>query len=483
MRKMKVFFIAILLLILCGCSKQEPIDASEVGGEKTLHIMLMGGNTSQALRRISDAASEISMEKLGCRVELHTISLSEYSSQLNKLQLDGELPDIFVSESKSMLAQLIDEKQVLCLNNYLLEYTKLTEEITSRTEWENVSLNGDVYAIPFNTNNEAYRFAFAMRADICAELGIRAEAITNLDQLHDILQKVKASYPDIIAVVPNFAKLSPSPAWDTVSNRSGDCNVGVIPYRDKAADKLELITDVPEFWDWCRYMYSWNQEGLLMKDICFNQEPHQTLIQSGVAFGYFTRYTEGTAINQSINLEQPPVYAMLSGERVDYSENGLSFCIAAETEMPETSMEFLQLLYTDTELLSLCVYGQEGIDYTRLDDGSIRALNNSDAPYVITRWCWPNTSSLDDVNKEGIASTENIQVSPAAGVWFDNSNFESEANACNKIMGQYYQALISGMLDPDIAIPKMRAELIEAGAMQVIEEQQLQLDKYMSENQ
>lgn len=469
---------AAMMLAGCTASAPAPDSTEQASALPVLEVMVMGGGNPSSVSRISRAISERTAEELHCTVSLKMVNLSEYDAELNRLQMNGELPDLFVCPSKKTLCQLAEEGQVLCLDDLLEEVPELCAQITDPWEWRNVEVGEQYYAVPFN-NNRPFRLAFAMRADLCAELGIDASAITDLDTLETVLLQVHQAYPELDCVVPNYAVLSSSFDWDTLSNEVGGCSVGVLPYREPMSTTLELITDVPEFQAWCERMYRWNQEGLIMPETCFNQEPRQTLLNSGQAFGSFLRYFDATVYNLQINQGTELTYAILSDSRTDTTDNGSSFCVRTDAENPALCLEFLQMLYTDPELLSLCAFGQEGIDYTVTADGSLRAIPSDQELYAITLWCWPNNRSL--LPGGGDTGTEPTLVSPAAGFFFDTSACQGEAAACDAVMDIYYPALMSGTLDPAQAIPQMRQALLDAGAEKVLAEQQRQLDAWIAQ--
>lgn len=45
--------------------------------------------------------------------------------------------------------------------------------------------------------------------------------------------------------------------------------------------------------------------------------------------------------------------------------------ISSTTDVPEAAMKFLNLTYTDADVINLLIYGIEGRDYVKNDDGTV----------------------------------------------------------------------------------------------------------------
>ncbi len=179
----------------------------------------------------------------------------------------------------------------------------------------------------------------------------------------------------------------------------------------------------------------------------------------------------------------PVEYVVLSPKKLDYANYNLSFSLSSDTKLAELSIKFLELLYNDKELLTLCIYGEEGVDYEITAGGDIERPANSELSkneqYISTSWVWPNRSSVILGNKIEFPESDVI-ISPGIGFVFDSSTIQSKYSLCQAIQQKYYYPLMAGELNPDIAIPKFIAELKEAGAYDLINEKQKQFDSWLA---
>ena len=72
--------------------------------------------------------------------------------------------------------------------------------------------------------------------------------------------------------------------------------------------------------------------------------------------------------------------------------------------------------------------------------------------------------------------------SKSKGFVYDQSRKEDIIATINAIYLNYSTDLVTGTSDPDVAIPKMKAEMEAAGLDELLEDIQSELDKYLAEN-
>ena len=70
--------------------------------------------------------------------------------------------------------------------------------------------------------------------------------------------------------------------------------------------------------------------------------------------------------------------------------NALTWCIASTSKVPEAALKFLDLTFTDDEVINLLIYGLEGRDYVKNEDGTVSYPEGQDAatvPYTAQLSC------------------------------------------------------------------------------------------------
>jgi putative aldouronate transport system substrate-binding protein len=170
--------------------------------------------------------------------------------------------------------------------------------------------------------------------------------------------------------------------------------------------------------------------------------------------------------------------------------NVISWMLASTTDVPEAAMKFLNLTYTDKDVINLLIYGIEGRDYVKNDDGTVSYPKGQDAttvPYTAQLSCgtlgnyfkmYPmdctNPASLD----WELEQNKNAKASPAMGFTFDASKLKTQYTAVGNVIDQYLPGVLCGSVDPDTGIEKFVNALNDAGYQDILKEKQTQLDAW-----
>lgn len=170
--------------------------------------------------------------------------------------------------------------------------------------------------------------------------------------------------------------------------------------------------------------------------------------------------------------------------------NGLSWMIASTTDVPEAAMKFLDLTYTDKDVINLLIYGIEGRDYVMNDDGTVSYPEGEDAstvPYTAQLSCGTLGNfflmhPMEGTNPDSLEwekeQNETAKTSPAMGFTFDSDSVKTQYTAVKNVISQYLPGLICGSLDPDTEVDKFVQALNDAGYQEILKAKQEQLDTW-----
>ena len=142
-------------------------------------------------------------------------------------------------------------------------------------------------------------------------------------------------------------------------------------------------------------------------------------------------------------------------------------------------MRFLNLLYTDAELINLFDWGIEGTHYVKTEDGHItypEGVDSENSGYSLgLGWIFGNQylsyvwegDDLDlyDQLKEFV---------------YDSNNVKTEVAAVSNVLNEYRAGLEFGVMDPETTLPEFLGALDAAGINTIIEEKQRQLDEWVA---
>lgn len=471
-----VLTIIFILIYLGGClsSDQEEKTQDENSDAVVLQVYILNTASDSSLERMSEAISKITMEKIGCEVQLHSIDMDNYWSELQSEYINGNEMDVFAIYGQSNLNELVDRKWLFPLNEMIdqEDYSNYIKD----TSWNIVTFEQSIYALPSNqSDDEALGIVF--QKDICENLQINLEEIKDLDDVYEVLCKVRDNYPDIIPLGNHYGKTIPTLGQDSL----GD-NLGVLlnPMSDPL--KVENLYESDIYYEYCKRMYKWYEEGLIIKNGYNNNKSCNELLKYNEIFAAFRilHMDENNDLARVTDKNLVGIY--LENSVISTTANNLYWGIGGKCRKPEMAAKFLNLLYTDEELIQLCVWGEEKTDYY-VEEGKYYIYPRSrEYLWNSTAWVWPNgKNAVNNITGRSMEFYNTIKVSkesPANGFVFKPKNVSAEVVSCRTVVDKYNNALLSGYLNPDEGIPLFLDELKEAGIDKVIEEKQKQLDEW-----
>lgn len=467
---------AILTGIMVGSSLIPATTVLAGDDVETLRVWVFGEGSTAECEAVSKALSEITREKIGVNVEIvETID----TEKLNLAMTSGEKLDLVCAHNLDQIG-LVNSGMILPLDELYTTYAADAASMIAEDDLKSLYYNGEMYFLP-NNADKARASGVVMRKDILDEIGVDADSITDMDSLHDVLVKVKEAHPELSPLVPSWIGGGMQKTFhiDDIYN-------GLVVLENGFDSSDTTITsqyETQEWKDFCKHMYEWNQEGLLLPDASTSTDnaPMKT-----VGFADFENLTPTKISDCENTWGHEFVYAQFVEPLKDTERNKGRWCIPAGCEDPEKAMELWNLMYTDKDVATLCAYGIEGVNYEWVEEGSVfRALDGD--TYTSYDWAWPNQNILpvfegtDPAVRQELEDFNNNST-PATSLGFilDTSSIMNEITACNNVKQKYETPLQWGALDPDEAIPEFIAELEAAGIRTIHEEAQRQLDEYLA---
>jgi ABC-type sugar transport system, periplasmic component len=453
----------------------------------TLKIMLFGASNSEACEEVSAALSKITEEKLNCDVELTEVGFGTYAEQLNMMLFSGDEFDLF--SPLGLATDMVANDQIQPIGDLLNTYGKGILEIVPKSDWACSTYNGKVYGVTVNAE-KASQLGFGMRKDICDKLGIDYKNMSTLDDIHNVLLKVKKAYPDIYPVVSDTGLMFAGINWIGQDSAGDTYNLAVPEDPYAAEPKIVNFFKTDLFKDRVKMLYQWAKEGLIMPDASTNTETAIDLVRAGKGFGYFQHMKPGWEQEQGDQIGKEMV-SIRYGEPMSSSDQ-MTWYVPTSSVDPERAVALLNLMYTDSEVSNLVINGIEGKHYVMKDKekgvaGYPDGVNGSNVTYSRMAWAWPNEQNSyiwegQDLNIWDQLKTFNTtaKMKTSYGFTFNAADVMNEITACTNVYQKYVPALYAGSLDPDKTIPKLIKEMEEAGIDKIVTEKQKQIDTWLA---
>lgn len=443
---------------------------------------------------VEEAINVITREKIGAEISLMPIAISEYSSKISLALQGGEKIDIFQSLgdfNNCVTADMAADVTALADSHGAAAKALIGDAWLAATTQE-----GIVYGLP-TYKPVALTPMVIYRQDIANELEIDMSQVASIEDVTAVLEQVKAAYPDMTPVAPvqtgeiglalNYGDMDVlTDSWYTP--------VGVLLDGEMTVTDL-YSTDL--FKARCELVRGWYNDGLVMKDAATTTSMAAELMSSGNYFCYIAAYSYPEA-DTAASLEAQsggfPLGAKMIGDAyLSTSDiNGLTWMVASTSEVPEAAMKFLNMTFTDREIINLIIYGIEGRDYVLGDDGTVSYPEGQDAttvPYTAQLSCgtlgnffemYPMAGTDPASLEWELEQNKNADTSPAMGFTFDAGNLKTQYTAVNNVISQYLPGLTCGSLDPATEIAKFVEALNDAGYQEILTAKQEQLDAWMA---
>lgn len=462
-------------------------DGGNSGSGEYVQLLLWGNGSAdtEVCNEVAEAVNQITREKIGCEI---TLVRGQDAEQINLALTTGEPIDLLCYNNISgQFNTVVNNNWAYPLDDLLETCGQGAKAFINPDDLEACKYNGVLYALP-NQKDTSRSAGFAMRKDICDELGITVPEYGTYDEMHDILVKVHEAHPEMYALVSTWAgggmqtTLPADPLGDSL---------GILESCFDSSSTVVNEAETKSFQDFCKMMYQWNQEGLIMPDITTGTE---NALLSGPGFAMFENWKPGKEL-EVYNGNGKEVYFMKIHEPIKHTAipNGNSWIIPYSSQHPEEAMKMWDLMFTDPDVSNLLINGIEGKQWAWANDEHTlitdpEGVDPSTNGYSAMDWAWPNQqitpvragSQDPDLWKKLNEFNNSGKASPAMGFIWDSTNVMNQVTACQNVNAEYRNALIWGQIDPEENLPAYIDALKAAGIDEIIAEKQSQLDAFLA---
>lgn len=499
--------LAVLLSVslLAGCGQtggNEAATGSEndkVSSKEEVYTVTMtyptGGTEPQDLKKIEQNLSEITLEKINCKVELLPVSSADQSTKYNMWFANDTKVDVIVTVFADYVS-MINAGAFNELDELLPEYGKdLLEKDKEKNFLNAGTYKGKQYGLPVIPSAPGNGGAIYMRKDVYDKLDlteVNTEDYLDYEELDNIFKQVHEKCPeyDTLGISgtiseSNYFYLK---NYDNLGISGGSCGVLLDACN---SPKIENLFASDAYYEYAGWMRKWYQDGYISKDAATSTENGQSMFYAGRNALTIAMSTTGVRENMEeqggfevVQLDLCPNYMTTN------VYTGCMFFIPKNSQNPEKTMEFLNLLFTDAQIQNLLTYGIEGEHYTVQDNGKVIDYTENRDKYICPFGVWGDQSQqyvaspqTEDILKE---REEYLQVSldhtsKAYGYQFDATQVSTEQSAVKSVITKYLTQLEYGSVDLDTVYPEFLEALKTAGIDKIIETNQQQLDAWLAQ--
>lgn len=469
------------LLLLPGCTGSVISRGETVPEDPVTLVYYTIGAPDEDLAMVNDALNDLLLPKYGFCVEYNKIGWNEYTDRLNALMRTGEdfdvafaWTDIYVRNAQS--GYLMD------LTGYLdsPEGQSLRDAVDERF-WEGVAIRDKIWGVP--TNKElAAPLQFLFSRELVEKYQIDVSQYTTLESLEPVLSMIAREEPDCIPLFFDTGRLN-------LMNMGGYTYLTseTVPLVVKNDDPTCTIVNLFET-DYARQilgtLHKYYEAGYINQDA-----PVRTPLSRFPDEAVFCRISSGgpdSAASFTTDFGYPIVTVQASEAFVtsDSTQGGM-MVVNVATQHPEEALTFLTAVNTDPEVRNLLKYGIEGIHYTLTENDQVEIISDAyrGIPYTQGNWFILKTCVGESPDKWDTYRTfnENAVTSPLLGFNPDYSSCEAAYTAVSQVYDKYYEALMTGSVDPEEYLPALTAELNKAGMEALCSTIQAQVNAWLAD--
>lgn len=441
------------------------------------------------INMVIDAINDILIEKADAKItDTVILNYGNYLEQITLMLSGNEKLDTFLCRNSSNFIQYVSRGQLLEMNDLLEQYGQGVIEAVGQEFLDAGVVDGRQYGLTTN-RDLAKEYGFSMLKSYVDKYNIDLDSIKTMDDMAEVFATIKANEPDMIPWVSAVGSNALMEFLIGADQLTDSCGVLMNYGQDEPLQVVNYFA-TDEYAYWCNYMHDFYQKGYIAEDFLTTSDQPHDLLRAHRAFAMSSGLKPGFDTQESQVVGEEIVSVPLT-ERYTTSTivQTAQWCIPHNSTEPEAAMRFLNLLFTDADLINLFDWGIEGVHYERIEDGHItypEGINAENSGYSLgLGWIFGNQylsyvwegDDLDlyDQLKE---FNDTAMKSGGFGFVYDSSSVKTEVAAVSNVLNEYRAGLEFGVMDPETTLPEFLSALEAAGIDTIIAEKQSQLEAW-----
>ena len=328
-------------------------------------IVVLFAATSQIpndLKLVEDAINEISREKINVVIDLQCFTIGDFQQQVNLMITSGEQMDLMstIPLGSAQFTVMCSQNQFEPLDELLDEYGSGIKE-TVGSLLESTTFKGNIYGVPSYTN-KAQDTYYCIRTDIVEKYGLE-DKVQNIKSVADITQILETISGDDSFVAPIGGKQTTfTNSYGFLYNTREDALMydtlgaaslrlaGVVFQEDSA--KAVNLYERDEYEEQLQVIRDWYNRGFIYKDSATYSESSPALVTSNVIASYFCDSDIGVKVSQSLATGCDITCVKVIDGIIDSGQmRKFVWGIPTTAREPEAAMKFMNLMYTDADIV------------------------------------------------------------------------------------------------------------------------------------
>ena len=489
-----------------GDTSTGPDAGGEAHEQATITIYNFGDPNDQ-WKVVQDKVNEyLNEQKTNLQMDLRFIPWTDYQNKYALMLTGGDNWDLaYTSATWLHLFQNIEKGAFkgFTPDEVKAAMPKTYDEI-GEENWKAGSVKGTIYAIPTPLYTHFVNHGFYYRGDWAIEAGIpdgKIESWSGENSMTTYMEWIKDNKDGVIPWDVSNGYRATFEIWMTTHTDMLEMGVGASPatWSIKSKDDLTVVNafELEEFEKMATLMKEWNDKGFWRVDALNNTNDTRDALKAGTNGVDQHHLDTYRGLVRDMDKQQPDSDLRMYGTWVN-RKNAVAppvvhdaVSVSNSSKHPMRALHFYELAMQDETLNRYLQYGIKDQHYFLNEEGQTYRPDDFDPAkdgYDGSFWSFRNDRFIyptADDNEKYLKLFEELKGIkfnlPFDGFPFDPTPVQTQIANTDQVITTQLAAICYGMVDDvTAAVEKFRSDLKAAGADQITEEIQKQLDEYMA---
>lgn len=486
-RSLKLISIMCVLTLLmtalaaCGSKSDSPASDSSKSSSSsddvpTLVWWTIGGQVPNNFDKAVAAMNDYTAEKIGVKVDIKVASWGEWETKINTIVNTGEPFDIMFTNGSKYNQQVAMGSFADITDLVQSEAPELYKFIPEKV-WDGSKVGGKIYSVPTYKDSSLTQY-WVFDDKYVEKYGIDVPNIKTLKDLDKPFHDMKAGEGKSFYPLP----MTQSEGLNGFFNGYDDMALGLSPVGVKADDasrKVISVLEQPDIMDNLKMLHQWYKDGIINPDA-----PTKPEADKGKPF-ISAQGFPGAEIGWQINngVEKYDIVQNYGPIYTTTTIQGSLNAISANSKYKKEALKYLELVNTDSKLRNMLAYGEEGVDFQKIDGEKVIERISDTWPLAsYTQGTFfnmaTNKGAPEDQWEQVKKLNEQAFASSLLGFSMDITDLSTEVANTKAVWDKYRYELLTGASDPEKMVPKIVSELKAAGMDTIMEAAQKQIDAF-----
>lgn len=489
-RSLKLISIMCVLTLLmtalaaCGSKSDSPASNSSKSSSSssssddvpTLVWWTIGGQVPNNFDKAMAAMNEYTAEKIGVKVDIKVASWGEWETKINTIVNTGESFDIMFTNG-SKYNQQVAMGSFADITDLVQSETPELYKFIPEKVWDGSKVGGKIYSVPTYKDSSLTQY-WVFDHKYVEKYGIDVPNIKTLKDLDKPFHDMKAGEGKSFYPLP----MTQSEGLNGFFNGYDDMALGLSPVGVKADDasrKVISVLEQPDIMDNLKMLHQWYKDGIINPDA-----PTKPEADKGKPF-ISAQGFPGAEIGWQINngVEKYDIVQNYGPIYTTTTIQGSLNAISANSKYKKEALKYLELVNTDSKLRNMLAYGEEGVDFQKIDGEKVIERISDTWPLAsYTQGTFfnmaTNKGAPEDQWEQVKKLNEQAFASSLLGFSMDITDLSTEVANTKAVWDKYRYELLTGASDPEKMVPKIVSELKAAGMDTIMEAAQKQIDAF-----